>query len=124
MKERLFLSPCQRVLLIFSVILTFMTVVTVQAQTTTASEETTVIDGKTYIAHPINAKDTYYLLSRIYEVPVKEIMEVNNKKASVLAISHTFLSRTTPWREKSRSQLNAQKRLQTLDRLGQPQKKQ
>ncbi|MGO1521925.1 MAG: hypothetical protein ACTHWQ_10375, partial [Sphingobacterium sp.] len=76
MKERLFLSPCQRVLLIFSVILTFMTVVTVQAQTTTASEETTVIDGKTYIAHPINAKDTYYLLSRIYEVPVKEIMEV------------------------------------------------
>lgn len=81
MKERLFLSPYQRVLLMFSVILTFMTVVTVQAQTTTASEETTVIDGKTYIAHPINAKDTYYLLSRIYEIPVKEIMDVNNKKS-------------------------------------------
>ena len=81
MKERLFLNSYERVFLIFFVILTFMNVVTIQAQTTTPSTETTVIDGKTYIAHPINAKDTYYLLSRVYEVPVKEIMEANNRKS-------------------------------------------
>lgn len=81
MNERLFFNPCRRVLLIFSMTLAFMNVLTTQAQTDPPSKETTVIDGKTYITHPINAKDTYYLLSRIYEVPVKEIIEANNKKS-------------------------------------------
>ena len=39
-----------------------------------------VVDGKQYIIHKIDPKDTYYHLSRKYKVPVKLIMEANNKK--------------------------------------------
>lgn len=81
MRKRLLLSPNQRVSLIFAVFLTFIAVVNTQAQTDTQSKETTVVDGKTVIVHPIHAKDTYYLLSRIYEVPVKDIMDANNRKS-------------------------------------------
>lgn len=39
-----------------------------------------VVDGQQYIIHKIDPKDTYYHLSRTYKVPVKLIMEANNKK--------------------------------------------
>ncbi|HIY75819.1 MAG TPA: LysM peptidoglycan-binding domain-containing protein [Candidatus Sphingobacterium stercorigallinarum] len=81
MKEHLLWTPYRRVSTLFSVFFVFLCVVTTQAQTTTPSTETTVIDGKTYITHPIHAKDTYYSLSRIYGVPVKNIMDANNRKS-------------------------------------------
>jgi LysM repeat protein len=39
------------------------------------------INGKRYVIHKLAAKETYYQLSRIYGVPVNEIMEANNKKS-------------------------------------------
>ena len=38
------------------------------------------INGKRYLIHRLAAKETYYQLSRIYSVPVNEIMAANNKK--------------------------------------------
>lgn len=39
-----------------------------------------IIDNKVYIIHKIEPKDTYYKLSRVYGIPVKTIMDINNKK--------------------------------------------
>ncbi|PVH23986.1 LysM peptidoglycan-binding domain-containing protein [Sphingobacterium corticibacter] len=52
----------------------------VQAQTA-SEQKTETIDGKTYIIHQIKAKETYYALSRIYSIPVNDIMAANNKKS-------------------------------------------
>jgi len=49
-------------------------------QQNNSSQKTTTVEGKKYIVHSISAKDTYYQLSRIYAVPVKDIMAANNKK--------------------------------------------
>src|SRR5690606_37997885 len=38
------------------------------------------VNGKRYVIHRLAAKETYYQLSRIYGVPVNEIMAANNKK--------------------------------------------
>lgn len=38
------------------------------------------IDGEINIVHRIEPKETYYALSRRYNIPAKRIMEVNNKK--------------------------------------------
>ena len=38
------------------------------------------INGKRYVIHKLGSKETYYQLSRIYGVPVNEIMQANNKK--------------------------------------------
>lgn len=43
--------------------------------------QTEVVDGKSFILHKIVAKETYYQLSRIYGVPVEEIMKANNRKS-------------------------------------------
>jgi LysM repeat protein len=38
------------------------------------------INGKRFVIHRLASKETYYQLSRIYGVPVNEIMAANNKK--------------------------------------------
>jgi LysM repeat protein len=38
------------------------------------------INGKRFVIHKLTSKETYYQLSRIYGVPVNEIMAANNKK--------------------------------------------
>ncbi len=42
---------------------------------------TEVINEEVHIIHRIERKETYYALSRRYQIPVNRIMEVNNKKA-------------------------------------------
>lgn len=39
-----------------------------------------VINGQRYVIHKLEPKETYYQLSRIYSVPVKDIMDANNKQ--------------------------------------------
>jgi len=39
-----------------------------------------VINGNRFVIHRLASKETYYQLGRIYAVPVKDIMEANNKK--------------------------------------------
>jgi len=80
MKERLFNMSFKKTLIIFSASFLFAGISLAQAQSNKASEKTTVINGKTFIVHDVSAKDTYYQLSRIYGIPVKDIMTVNNKK--------------------------------------------
>ncbi|WP_039053183.1 LysM peptidoglycan-binding domain-containing protein [Sphingobacterium sp. T2] len=41
---------------------------------------TETVNGKSYVIHKLAPKETYYQLSRIYGVAVKDIMEANNKK--------------------------------------------
>ncbi|MGM1429053.1 DPBB and LysM peptidoglycan-binding domain-containing protein [Sphingobacterium lactis] len=79
-KKRLFLKSTKKTFIIFSAAFLLAGVSLVQAQTNTASQKTTVVNGKTVILHTVSAKDTYYQLSRIYGVPVKDIMAANNKK--------------------------------------------
>ncbi len=43
-------------------------------------QQTEVVNGKTYIIHQIKSKETYYSLSRTYNIPVNDIMAANNKK--------------------------------------------
>ncbi len=50
------------------------------AQQNNSNQKTTIVEGKKYIVHSISAKDTYYQLSRVYGISVKEIMAANNKK--------------------------------------------
>lgn len=45
------------------------------------SQQTEVVGGKTFIVHKVAPKETYYQLSRIYGVPVNEIIQANNKKS-------------------------------------------
>lgn len=80
MRERLFNKSIKKTIIIFSATFLFAGVSLAQAQTNNQSQKTTVINGKTYIQHSVSAKDTYYQLSRIYGVPVKDIMAANNKK--------------------------------------------
>lgn len=39
-----------------------------------------VINGQRYVIHKLEPKETYYQLSRIYSVSVKDIMDANNKQ--------------------------------------------
>ena len=80
MRERLFNKSIKKTLIIFSATFLFAGVSLAQAQSNTASTKTTVKNGKTFLEHTVTAKDTYYQLSRIYGVPVKDIMNANNKK--------------------------------------------
>ena len=41
---------------------------------------TEVLNGEIHIIHRVERKETYYALSRRYQIPVNRIMEVNNKK--------------------------------------------
>ncbi|MGN0003620.1 MAG: LysM peptidoglycan-binding domain-containing protein [Sphingobacterium composti] len=38
------------------------------------------VNGKRFVIHKLKSKETYYQLSRIYGVPVNDIMAANNKK--------------------------------------------
>jgi len=80
MRKRLFNKSFRKTIIIFSATFLFAGVSLAQAQSNTASQKTTVVNGKNFIEHTITAKDTYYQLSRIYGVPVKDIMSANNKK--------------------------------------------
>lgn len=80
MRERLFNKSIKKTIIIFSATFLFAGVSLAQAQSNTASTKTTVKNGKTFLEHTVTAKDTYYQLSRIYGVPVKDIMNANNKK--------------------------------------------
>lgn len=80
MRERLFNKSIKKTLIIFSATFLFAGVSLAQAQSNTASTKTTVKNGKTFLEHTVTSKDTYYQLSRIYGVPVKDIMNANNKK--------------------------------------------
>lgn len=39
-----------------------------------------IANGNRYVIHQLKAKETYYHLSRVYNVPVKDIMDANSKK--------------------------------------------
>ncbi|HMR17862.1 MAG TPA: LysM peptidoglycan-binding domain-containing protein [Sphingobacterium sp.] len=39
-----------------------------------------IVNGNRFIIHKLEPKETYYQLSRTYNVPVKDIMDANNKK--------------------------------------------
>ena len=39
-----------------------------------------IVNGQRYVVHKLAPQETYYQLSRIYGVPVKDIMNTNNKK--------------------------------------------
>lgn len=39
------------------------------------------VNGDRFVIHKLNPKETYYQLSRIYNVPVKDIMEANKSKS-------------------------------------------
>lgn len=80
MRERLFNKSIKKTLIIFSATFLFAGVSLAQAQSNTASTKTTVKNGKTFLEHTVTSKDTYYQLSRVYGVPVKDIMNANNKK--------------------------------------------
>lgn len=80
MRERLFNKSIKKTIIIFSATFLFAGVSLAQAQSNTASTKTTVKNGKTFLEHTVTSKDTYYQLSRIYGVPVKDIMNANNKK--------------------------------------------
>lgn len=70
----------RKTIIIFSATFLFAGVSLAQAQSNNPSQKTTVVNGKTFIEHSVSAKDTYYQLSRIYGIPVKDIMNANNKK--------------------------------------------
>ena len=80
MRERLFNKSIKKTIIIFSATFLFAGVSLAQAQSNNPSQKTTVVNGKTFIEHSVSAKDTYYQLSRIYGIPVKDIMNANNKK--------------------------------------------
>ncbi|MBL1407294.1 LysM peptidoglycan-binding domain-containing protein [Sphingobacterium faecale] len=40
-----------------------------------------IINGQRYVIHKLTPQETYYQLSRVYGVPVKDIMNTNNKKS-------------------------------------------
>lgn len=39
-----------------------------------------IVNGQRYVVHKLTPQETYYQLSRVYGVPVKDIMNTNNKK--------------------------------------------
>ncbi|ERJ59250.1 LysM peptidoglycan-binding domain-containing protein [Sphingobacterium paucimobilis] len=39
-----------------------------------------IVNGQRYVIHKLTPQETYYQLSRVYGVPVKDIMNTNNKK--------------------------------------------
>lgn len=80
MKERLFKKSYKKTIIIFSAAFLFAGISLAQAQSSNPSQKKTVVNGKTFIEHSVTAKDTYYQLSRIYGIPVKDIMNANNKK--------------------------------------------
>ncbi|WP_313190191.1 LysM peptidoglycan-binding domain-containing protein [Sphingobacterium sp.] len=80
MKERLFKKSYKKTIIIFSAAFLFAGISLAQAQSSSPSQKKTVVNGKTFIEHSVTAKDTYYQLSRIYGIPVKDIMNANNKK--------------------------------------------
>ena len=80
MKERLFKKSYRKTIIIFSAAFLFGGISLAQAQSSNPSQKKTVVNGKTFIEHSVTAKDTYYQLSRIYGIPVKDIMNANNKK--------------------------------------------
>lgn len=80
MKERLFKKSYRKTIIIFSAAFLFAGISLAQAQSSNPSQKKTVVNGKTFIEHSVTAKDTYYQLSRIYGIPVKDIMNANNKK--------------------------------------------
>jgi len=41
---------------------------------------TEVVNGNRFVIHKLTPQETYYQLGRIYNVPVKDIMQANNKK--------------------------------------------
>lgn len=80
MKERLFKKSYKKTIIIFSAAFLFAGISLAQAQSSNPSQKKTIVNGKTFIEHSVTAKDTYYQLSRIYGIPVKDIMNANNKK--------------------------------------------
>ncbi|OYD46220.1 hypothetical protein CHU00_08690 [Sphingobacterium cellulitidis] len=80
MRKRVFNLSFRKTIIIFSATFLFAGVSLAQAQSNNPSQKTTVVNGKTFIEHSVSAKDTYYQLSRIYGIPVKDIMNANNKK--------------------------------------------
>ncbi len=80
MRKRVFNMSFRKTIIIFSATFLFAGVSLAQAQSNNPSQKTTVVNGKTFIEHSVSAKDTYYQLSRIYGIPVKDIMNANNKK--------------------------------------------
>lgn len=42
---------------------------------------TEIVNGEVHIIHRVERKETYYALSRRYNIPVNRIMEVNNKRS-------------------------------------------
>ena len=70
----------KKTIIIFSSCMCLSGVSLVHAQTSIKSNTTTEINGETFLVHTIEAKDTYYQLSRIYGVAVKDIMAANNRK--------------------------------------------
>lgn len=48
--------------------------------------KTEIIDGKRYVMHQVNAKETVYSLSRKYNVPVPEILKHNPQVEQVLSV--------------------------------------
>lgn len=45
------------------------------------SVDVQIVGDKRYVIHKLKAKETYYQLSRTYNVPVKDIINANNNKA-------------------------------------------
>lgn len=81
------------------------------------SQTTETIDGITYIIHKIQAKETYYQLSRIYDVAVSDIMSANNKK-SLRAGDTARIPSPAPRRaEEPRSTTTAQGRTNNIPSL-------
>lgn len=61
----------------------------------TQSPQTEVVGNKSYIIHQVQPKETYYQLSRIYGLPVNDIMQANGKKNLKVGDSVRIPSRET-----------------------------
>ncbi|MGV6946477.1 DPBB and LysM peptidoglycan-binding domain-containing protein [Sphingobacterium kyonggiense] len=80
MNEYLKFKSFQKTISIFSTCFLLCAASVANAQSTGQSKKTTQINGRTFIVHTVSSKDTYYQLSRIYGIPVNDIMAANNKK--------------------------------------------
>lgn len=81
--------------LTFAFVISALGVVQAQAQTN-SSQKTETVNGKIYIIHKIQPQETYYQLSRIYDVPVNDIMTANNKKNLRVGDTARIPSKTQP----------------------------
>lgn len=90
MKQKKTIKTYHKLSFLFALSLTFPMIESAHAKDLNIENHYTVpldsigvenINGKRYVIHRLEAKETYYQLSRIYGVPVNEIMAANNKKS-------------------------------------------